>query len=128
MSKAPITYDLVVLLDPQADEPARAKVLSDAQAAIESHGQLLRADNWGLRALTYPIGHRTDAEYHLFQFHVTDKSVLSTLDRSLHLSDEVLRFMISKLAPGTPEAPPNPDTRAARHAPAEAEPAAATAA
>jgi ribosomal protein S6 len=125
MSKAPITYDLVVLLDPQADEPARAKVLADAKAAIEAHGELLRADQWGLRALTYPIAHRTEAEYHLFQFHVTDKSVLAQLDRSLHLSDEVLRFMISKLAPGTPEAPPNPDTRAARHAPAEPEPAAA---
>lgn len=125
MSKAPITYDLVVLLDPQADEPARAKVLADAKAAIEAHGQLLRADQWGLRALTYPIDHRTEAEYHLFQFHVSDKSLLAQLDRSLHLSDEVLRFMISKLAPGTPEAPPNPDTRAARHAPAEPEPAAA---
>jgi small subunit ribosomal protein S6 len=125
MSKAPITYDLVVLLDPQADEPARAKVLADAKAAIEAHGELLRQDQWGLRVLTYPIAHRTEAEYHLFQFHVSDKSVLESLDRSLHLSDEVLRFMISKLAPGTPEAPPNPDTRAARHAPAEPEPAAA---
>ncbi|HEV7942221.1 MAG TPA: 30S ribosomal protein S6 [Solirubrobacteraceae bacterium] len=125
MSKAPITYDLVVLLDPQADEPARAKVLADAKAAIEAHGELLRQDQWGLRALTYPIAHRTEAEYHLFQFHVSDKSVLESLDRSLHLSDEVLRFMISKLAPGTPEAPPNPDTRAVRHAPAEPEPAAA---
>ncbi len=125
MSKAPITYDLVVLLDPQADEPARAKVLADAKAAIEAHGELLRQDQWGLRTLTYPIAHRTEAEYHLFQFHVSDKSVLESLDRSLHLSDEVLRFMISKLAPGTPEAPPNPDTRAARHAPAEPEPAAA---
>ena len=125
MSKAPITYDLVVLLDPLADEPARAKVLADAKAAIEAHGDLLRQDQWGLRALTYPIAHRTEAEYHLFQFHVTDKSLLAQLDRSLHLSDEVLRFMISKLAPGTPEAPPNPDTRAVRHAPAEPEPAAA---
>jgi small subunit ribosomal protein S6 len=125
VSKTPITYDLVVLLDPQTDEPARAKVLADAKAAIEAHGELLRQDQWGLRALTYPIAHRTEAEYHLFQFHVTDKSVLDQLDRSLHLSDEVLRFMISKLAPGTPEAPPNPDTRAARHAPAEPEPAAA---
>ncbi|MGA8354722.1 MAG: 30S ribosomal protein S6 [Solirubrobacteraceae bacterium] len=125
MSNAPITYDLVVLLDPQADEPARAKVLADAKAAIEAHGELLRQDQWGLRTLTYPIAHRTEAEYHLFQFHVSDKSVLESLDRSLHLSDEVLRFMISKLAPGTPEAPPNPDTRAARQAPAEPEPAAA---
>jgi small subunit ribosomal protein S6 len=125
MSQAPITYDLVLLLDPLADEPARAKVLADAKAAIEAHGELLRQDDWGLRTLTYPIEHRTEANYHLFQFHVREKSMLEELDRSLRLTDEVLRFMISKLAPGTPEAPPNPDTRA-RHTPEpEPEPAAA---
>jgi small subunit ribosomal protein S6 len=125
MSQAPITYDLVLLLDPLADEPARAKVLTDAKASIEAGGELLRQDDWGLRALTYPIEHRTEANYHLFQFHVREKSMLEQLDRTLRLTDEVLRFMISKLAPGTPEAPPNPDTRA-RHAPEpEPEPAAA---
>jgi ribosomal protein S6 len=123
MSQAPITYDLVLLLDPLAEEQARERVLSEAKTRIEAHGQLLRADQWGLRALTYPIGHRTDAEYHLLQFHVREASMLADLDRFLRLADEVLRFMVSKLAPGTPEAPPSPDTRA-RHAP-EPEPAAA---
>jgi small subunit ribosomal protein S6 len=123
MSQAPITYDLVLLLDPLSDEPARTRVLADAKASIEANGELTREDHWGLRPLAYPIERKTEAEYHLFQFHVREKSVLSQLDRSLRLSDEVLRFMISKLAPGTPEAPANPDTRA-RHAP-EPEPAAA---
>lgn len=121
MSQAPITYDLVLLLDPQSEESARAHVLAEAKASIEAHGELLRQDAWGLRPLAYPIAHKTEAEYHLFQFHVREKSMLAELDRSLHLSDEVLRFMISKLSPGTPEAPANPDSRA-RHAP-EPEPA-----
>lgn len=125
MSQAPPLYDLVLVLDPLADEQARQRVLSEAKARIEAHGELTRADEWGLRALTYPIRHKTDAEYHLLQFHVREKEMLSELDRALRLSDEVLRFMITKLAPGTPEAPSNPDTRAPRHAPAEPEPAAA---
>jgi small subunit ribosomal protein S6 len=123
MSQAPITYDLVLLLDPLAEEPARARVLAEAKASIEAHGELTREDHWGLRPLAYPIARKSEAEYHLFQFHVADKSVLAQLDRSLRISDEVLRFMISKLAPGTPEAPANPDTRT-RHTP-EPEPAAA---
>jgi ribosomal protein S6 len=129
MSQAPITYDLVLLLDAQSDQQARDRIVSEAKAAIESHGRLLRQDHWGLRPLAYPIAHKTDAEYHLFQFHVADKAVIAQLDRSLHLADEVLRFMISKLEPGTPEAPQNPDHRVSRHPsapePAEAEPAAA---
>jgi small subunit ribosomal protein S6 len=121
MSQAPITYDLVLLLDPQAEEPARERVLAEAKAAIEAHGELLREDHWGLRPLTYPIARKTEAEYHLIQFHVREASMLADLDRSLRLSDQVLRFMISKLAPGTPEAPSNPDSRA-RHQPVEPEP------
>jgi small subunit ribosomal protein S6 len=121
MSQAPITYDLVLLLDPQADEQARERVLSEAKAAIEAHGKLLREDHWGLRPLTYPIARKTEALYHLLQFHVRETRMLADLDRSLRLSDEVLRFMISKLAPGTPEAPSNPDSRS-RHQPVEPEP------
>ena len=54
------TYDLVLLLDPQAEEPARAKILADARAAIEAQGELLRHDDWGERALAYPIERKTE--------------------------------------------------------------------
>lgn len=121
MSRVPITYDLVLLLDPASEEKARAHVLAQAKAAIEAHGELLREDHWGVRALSYPIGRRAEADYHLLQFHVSDPSMLSQLDRSLHLADEVMRFMISKLAPGTPEAPANPDAGRGRHGAPEVE-------
>jgi len=57
------TYDLVVLLDPQADEAVRAKLIDDTRAAIESQGELLRHDRWGERALAYPIDRKASAEY-----------------------------------------------------------------
>ena len=59
------TYDLVILLDPQAEESTRAKIVADARAAIEAQGEFLRHDEWGVSALTYPIDHKTNAEYHL---------------------------------------------------------------
>ncbi len=98
------TYDLVILLDPQVEEPARAKIVADARAAIEAEGEFLRHDAWGVRALTYPIDHKTSAEYHLLQFHSTPE-LNETLNRTLRIADEVVRFRIIKLAPGTPEAP-----------------------
>jgi small subunit ribosomal protein S6 len=98
------TYDLVILLDPQVEEPARAKIVADARAAIETQGEFLRHDAWGVRALTYPIDHKTSAEYHLLQFHSTPE-LLETLNRTLRIADEVVRFRIIKLAPGTPDAP-----------------------
>jgi small subunit ribosomal protein S6 len=99
------TYDLVLLLDPQADEATRAKLLADTRSAIEAQGELLRHDEWGERALAYPIDRKASAIYHLFQFHVGETALLDGLDRTLRIADEALRFRIIKLAPGVPPAP-----------------------
>jgi small subunit ribosomal protein S6 len=99
------TYDLVLMLDLEVEAPARAKILEDAGAAIKKQGELLRHDEWGRRELTYPIDHKTAAEYHLLQFHAGSPELLKGLDRSLRIADEVIRFRIVKLKPGTPDAP-----------------------
>jgi small subunit ribosomal protein S6 len=105
------TYDLVLMLDPQAEESVRAKVLADAHEAIAAQGELLRHDEWGDRAMAYPIDHKTDAEYHLLQFHAGAGELLNSLDRMLRIADGLVRFRIVKLKPGTPDAP---DMRGAR--------------
>jgi small subunit ribosomal protein S6 len=99
------TYDLVLMLDLQAEEPVRAKIVADTRAAIEAKGELTRHDEWGERALAYPIDHKTSAEYHLLQFHAPEVELISELSRTLHITDGVTRFRINKLKPGTPEAP-----------------------
>jgi small subunit ribosomal protein S6 len=115
------TYDLVLLLDTQAEDPARAKIVADTRAAIEGAGELLRYDAWGERPLTYPIERKSSAEYHLFQFHAGTPELLSGLDRTLRITDGVLRFRIIKLKPGVPDAP-DMSSGAARRS--ESEPAA----
>ncbi len=116
------TYDLVLLLDPQAEEEARTKILADTRAAIEAQGELLRQDDWGDRSLTYPIDRKADAEYHLLQFHAGAPEMLSALDRSLRITDGIMRFRIIKLKPGVPDAPdalaaPTEETHGEPHAP-----------
>jgi small subunit ribosomal protein S6 len=130
------TYDLVLLLDPQVEEDARAKIVADAVAAIEAQGEVVGQDEWGERALTYPIDKHPNADYRLLQFQVGEKDLLASLDRTLRLDDAVLRHRIIKLKPGTPDAPslsstaPAPPTAtaeepsAAPEAAAEAPPAA----
>ena len=76
MTAAAPTYDLVLLLDPQAEDAARAKIIADARAAIEAQGELLRHDEWGTRALTYPINRKSVAEYHMMQFHAGSADLL----------------------------------------------------
>jgi small subunit ribosomal protein S6 len=99
------TYDLVLLLDPQAEQPVRAKIVADALASISAQGELVRHDEWGARALAYPIDHKTTAEYHLLQFHPSAAELIAELNRTLSITDGVIRFRINKLKPGTPAAP-----------------------
>ena len=99
------TYDLVLLLDIDAEESTRAKILDDARASIQARGELVRDDDWGERPLSYPIDRRKSAEYHLFQFHVSDKELLGGLDRTLRITDGVVRFRLIKLRPGVPDPP-----------------------
>jgi small subunit ribosomal protein S6 len=124
MPAAAPTYDLVLLLDSALDDAARAKLVDDAQAAIEKGGSLVGRHAWGTRALTYEIGHRKDAEYHLLQFQ-GPPALLETLTRTLRFADGVVRFRIVRLAPGTPGPP---DIRPERPAVAEAPEVAAGAA
>lgn len=114
MTRPDPTYDLVLLLDNEAADDVRAKVLADAERIISGGGTVLGDYDWGNRALAFAIDHKADATYHLVQFHA-DGPVLDELKRTLSIADGLVRYRIIKLAPGTP-APPS-------GAPAEAEPA-----
>ena len=104
MAQAKPLYDLVVMLDPSAEDARRAEILKNVEDSIGKGGEVANKQDWGPRAMAYEIRHKKDAEYHLLQFHGTPE-LLAQLDRSLRITDEVVRFRIIKLAPGTP-APP----------------------
>jgi small subunit ribosomal protein S6 len=112
------TYDLVLLLDIQAEDSVRAKIVTDTRASIEAQGELLRHDDWGERALTYPIEKKANAEYHLLQFHAGAPELLAGLNRTLRITDGILRFRLIKLKPGVPDAPDMGSASAASAAPA----------
>lgn len=99
------TYDLVLLLDPQVEDAERAKIVADVQGAISAQGELVRHDEWGSRVMAYPIEHKAAAEYHLLQFHAATPELIEGLNRTLHITDGIMRYRINKLRPGTPAAP-----------------------
>lgn len=101
-------YDLVLMLDTSAEDERRAEILKSVQDAVAKGGEVVNEQDWGPRAMAFEIRHKKDAEYHLLQFHGTPE-LLSQLDRSLRITDEVVRFRVIKLAPGTP---PPPESRA----------------
>jgi small subunit ribosomal protein S6 len=113
-------YDLVLMLDTSAEDARRAEILKSVEDAIGKAGEVTNKQDWGPRAMAFEIAHKKDADYHLLQFHGTPE-LLAQLDRSLRITDEVVRFRIIKLAPGTPAPPesrPEPQPGGATEEPA----------
>jgi len=102
--EAPI-YDLTLLLNAEADEDRRTKIIVDIETLIDRHGgSLVGRHDWGVRATAFEVRKTTDSDYHLIQFYATIE-VLEALDHALKITDGVNRFRVIKLRPGTPEPP-----------------------
>jgi small subunit ribosomal protein S6 len=145
---APREYELVLMLDPGQDAPARDAVANEAKSQIEASGTLKHENVWGLRNMAYEINRRNEADYRWFRFEAPTE-LLEQLDHNLKIADGVLRFRVFKVDADTPvvvppatsapgpgasrerpaaEAPPAPAEAAPEHAPAEAPAPAAPAA
>ncbi len=109
MAAGEIIYDLNVMLDSELPEEQRERILADVEAMVAETGTIVSAHDWGRRKMAYEIRHKTDADYHLIQFH-GPRELLDRLDRTLRITDGVVRYRIIKLRPGTP---PPPDLKAA---------------
>ncbi|HEU4392865.1 MAG TPA: 30S ribosomal protein S6 [Solirubrobacterales bacterium] len=116
---APREYELVLMLDPQLDSPARDGLAQEARGQIEASGSLKHENTWGLRKMAYEINKRTEADYRWFRFEAPSE-LLDSLDHNLKIADGVLRFRIFKvdadapvIAPPAVSAAPGPRERSA---------------
>ena len=105
-------YDLMLIVDPNAPGERQEEIVAGVRGAIESDGTLVGAHDWGTRRMAYEIDHRPDGHYHLFQFE-GPPALLERLDRTLKITDGVLRFRVIRLKPGSPP-PPTPRPEAPR--------------
>ena len=99
-------YDLMLLLDPNAPDERHEQILDQVKAMIADNGTIVGDYDWGLRKMAYEMDHRGEASYRLFQFE-GENPLLERLNRTLKITDGVLRFRIIKLKPGSPP-PPEP--------------------
>ncbi len=98
-------YELVLMLDPVADDAARDKLADEVRQRIESRGTLDRADSWGMRKMAYEIRERNEADYRYYRFQ-GENELLDELNHSLGIADGALRFRIFRVDPETPANPP----------------------
>jgi small subunit ribosomal protein S6 len=87
-------YEVMLLIDPSLDEEAYAAVVDKASGVITGQGGTVdSSENWGKRRLAYEIAGLNDGAYTVTHFHANPEAV-AELDRVLHITDPVVRFMI----------------------------------
>lgn len=94
-------YELGFILNPEvSEEQTRAILERVEQVATNYGGQVVRVNQWGRRRLGYPIERHRDGFYVFIDMILTPETVLE-LDRTLKVSEEVLRHLIKRRDPKT---------------------------
>jgi small subunit ribosomal protein S6 len=112
-------YEIMVVFDSALEEDAVRSLADRFSKQLTGAGaKSVRTDSWGKRRLAYPIKHRNEGYYVLFEATSEPAPVLE-LDRLLTLSDEVIRHKVMRL-PERAAGRTRPAASSEAHAPAAA--------
>jgi len=89
------SYELAILFDPDLEidlEQASNKVKT---IIADNGGKVINEDNWGKRKLAYKIKNQEMAVYVFYTAEIDPKNV-KQIETTLNITDEVIRFLITK--------------------------------
>jgi len=87
-------YELMLILDPEADEERLGSVMDRVRSSIGDHsGEVLSEDHWGRRKLAYKVGTFTEGNYHLAHLQMETEGT-SALETNLKLNEDVIRHLL----------------------------------
>ncbi len=94
-------YELGFIFTPEVNEEQTRAMLERIEQIVTNYGgQIMRVNQWGRRRLAYPIEHHRDGFYVFIDMILTPETV-SELDRTLKVSEEVIRHLIKLRDPKT---------------------------
>jgi len=111
-------YELMLLLRPDLeDDKLQAAVEKVTRAIVNGGGSLSKVSPWGKRRLAYEIDRNREASYFLIHFDIEPAQVRD-IERSLLISDEILRHLVTVIEDRGPvdEVPPAAAARATEDA------------
>lgn len=90
-------YELSVIVSPEVEEEALEATMDQIKQFITTGGgQVTKVDVWGRRRLAYPIRKHLEGYYAVFQAQMPQEA-LPELERSLKLSEDVIRYLLVRL-------------------------------
>jgi small subunit ribosomal protein S6 len=84
----------MLILPAEADESVVAAGLERITRIVsEGGGEVGKVDRWGRRRFAFEIDKQNEGYYVVVEF-TAEPTILTELDRTLHLADEVVRFKV----------------------------------
>ncbi len=121
-------YELGMILSPEVNEEETQSILNRIEQIVAPYdGQVVRVQQWGRRRLAYPIERNRDG-YYVFIDMILSPETVSELERTLRVSETVLRHMFRRRNPKAVQQEREEREARAAQAAANAEAAAANAA
>ncbi len=90
-------YETVFILTPVlSDVQMKDTVEKFRRVLVDNGAEIVHEDNWGLKKLAYPIGHKNSGFYQFFEFRA-DTQLIATLETEYRRDERVLRFLTTAL-------------------------------
>jgi len=90
-------YETVFILTPVlSDNQMKETVNKFKDIILESGGEMINEENWGMKKLAYPIQKKTTGFYQLFEFKA-DPTFIKKLDINFRRDEKIIRFLIFRL-------------------------------
>lgn len=90
-------YESLFILNPALDDIEVKKVVDKVEGYIKKgEGEILKVDNWGKKKLAFEVKKQKKGYYILLNFRMKAGSI-GELERSLKLTDPVIKFLIIRL-------------------------------
>ena len=87
------TYEVMFIIDPDAPGEDVTRITENLQQTIvDLGGTISKNEDMGRRTLAYPIGHKTEGHYILFEIDGSGREI-AELERRMRVNDQVLRYM-----------------------------------
>jgi small subunit ribosomal protein S6 len=87
----------MIIVDGDHEDATVDEIVSQVDTWVqEENGTLANTDKWGKRRFAYEINHKTEGHYVVLEM-TTGQVNMEPLERSLRLSDEVVRHKLIRL-------------------------------
>jgi small subunit ribosomal protein S6 len=88
-------YEIAILYDPDLEIDLDKATSRVEKIFTDNGGKVVNVDNWGKRKLAYPIKKHETAVYVFYTVEFPGESLLK-LESTLNITDEVIRFLITR--------------------------------